>query len=84
MKPEVSKHGSDPESPDNSQRTSHGWVQSFWAQLNRAAQSQMTCERRLAIVAGASHLFEEPGALERVAALASEWFVEYLVVETAS
>ncbi|HXT04980.1 MAG TPA: hypothetical protein VN760_12415, partial [Casimicrobiaceae bacterium] len=52
--------------------------------LNRRALSAMACEKRLDIVPGASHLFEEPGALERVAALASEWFVEYLVVETAS
>lgn len=48
--------------------------------LNRTASAHMTCERRLAVVPGASHLFEEPGALEQVAALASEWFVEYLVV----
>ena len=52
--------------------------------LNRRALSVMACEKRLDIVPGATHLFEEPGALERVAALASEWFVEYLVVETAS
>lgn len=52
--------------------------------LNRRALSMMACEKRLDIVPGASHLFEEPGALERVAALASEWFIEYLVVETAS
>ena len=48
--------------------------------LNRTASAHMTCERRLAVVPGASHLFEEPGALEHVATLASEWFVEYLVV----
>jgi predicted alpha/beta-hydrolase family hydrolase len=48
--------------------------------LNRSASAQMTCERRLAVVPGASHLFEEPGTLEQVATLASEWFVEYLVV----
>jgi putative phosphoribosyl transferase len=47
-------------------------------QLNRAAQSQMTCERRLAIVAGASHLFEEPGALEQVADLATQWLARHL------
>jgi hypothetical protein len=35
-------------------------------------------------VPGATHLFEEPGALERVAELASDWFVEYLIVEKAS
>jgi dienelactone hydrolase len=51
--------------------------------LNRQAEAQLRCERRLAIVPGASHLFEEPGALAQVAALASEWLVEYLVVESA-
>ena len=51
--------------------------------LNRTADSHLTCDRRLAIVPGASHLFEEPGALEQVAALASEWLVEYLVVRFA-
>jgi hypothetical protein len=44
----------------------------------------MACEKRLEIVPGATHLFEEPGTLERVAALAAGWFVEFLVVETAS
>ena len=38
----------------------------------------MTATVRLEIVSGASHLFEEPGALDRVAALAREWFVRYL------
>ena len=49
--------------------------------LNRKAEAHLRCERRLAIVPGASHLFEEPGTLAQVAALASEWLVEYLVVE---
>jgi len=52
-------------------------------ELNRQAEAHLRCERRLAIVPGASHLFEEPGALAQVAALASEWLVEYLVVESA-
>jgi dienelactone hydrolase len=34
--------------------------------------------KRLVIIPGATHLFEEPGALEQVAALASEWFLRYL------
>jgi pimeloyl-ACP methyl ester carboxylesterase len=51
--------------------------------LNERAQALMRCERRLAVVPGASHLFEEPGALDQVAALAAEWFVEYLVVGKA-
>jgi len=51
--------------------------------LNERAHAAMTCERRIAIVPGASHLFEEPGTLERVAELATEWLVEYLVVAAA-
>ena len=48
--------------------------------LNEQALGRMTCERRIAIVPGASHLFEEPGTLERVADLATQWLVRYLVV----
>jgi len=48
--------------------------------LNRAADARMTCERQLAIVPGASHLFEEPGTLEVVANLATQWFVRFLTV----
>ena len=47
--------------------------------LNQQALAALRCERRLEIVAGATHLFEEAGALERVAALARGWFVEHLV-----
>jgi len=47
-------------------------------ELNRQAREQLRCETRLEIVEGASHLFEEPGALERVAALARDWFVTHL------
>jgi dienelactone hydrolase len=46
--------------------------------LNRKAYAQLTCERRLAIVPGATHLFEEPGTLEEVARLAADWFVNHL------
>jgi dienelactone hydrolase len=42
--------------------------------LNRAALDRLAGEKRLEIVAGATHLFEEPGALEQVARLAAEWF----------
>ena len=42
--------------------------------LNRAAQAQLRCEIRLEIVPGATHLFEQPGALEQVARLAGRWF----------
>ncbi len=46
--------------------------------LNRAAEARMRCERRLEVIPGATHLFEEPGALERVAELAAGWFLEHL------
>ncbi|MDO9018379.1 MAG: dienelactone hydrolase family protein [Myxococcales bacterium] len=46
--------------------------------LNEAAMAAMVAPARLAIVPGASHLFEEPGALDTVAALAGRWFVEHL------
>jgi putative phosphoribosyl transferase len=44
---------------------------------NRAALHQLTCEKRLEIVPGASHLFEEPGALDAVAHLAADWFIRH-------
>jgi putative phosphoribosyl transferase len=47
-------------------------------ELNRAALAQLRVEKRLEIVPGATHLFEEPGALEQVAHLAREWFERYL------
>ena len=46
--------------------------------LNRQAITSLGGDARLEIVPGASHLFEEPGALERVARLASDWFVTHL------
>ncbi|MGW3655366.1 phosphoribosyltransferase family protein [Streptomyces sp. NPDC005151] len=46
--------------------------------LNRQAQAQLRCESRLAVVPGATHLFEEPGALAKVADLATEWFTGHL------
>ena len=52
-------------------------------ELNQRALASMKCEKRLDVVPGATHLFEEPGALEHVATLASEWLVEYLVVQSA-
>lgn len=42
--------------------------------LNQQAQQALTCENRLEVIPGATHLFEEPGALEQVAALAADWF----------
>jgi pimeloyl-ACP methyl ester carboxylesterase len=47
-------------------------------QLNQAALEQLHCEKRLVIVPGATHLFEEPGALDEVARLARDWFERYL------
>ena len=49
--------------------------------LNRAAMARMRAEVRLEIVPGATHLFEEPGALEEVARLARDWFLRYLARE---
>jgi putative phosphoribosyl transferase len=49
--------------------------------LNRQAQAQLRCPNRLAVVEGATHLFEEPGTLAEVAILASEWFAQYLAQE---
>jgi len=46
--------------------------------LNRQALDALVCEKRLEIVPGATHLFEEPGTLERVAALAVDWFLRHL------
>jgi putative phosphoribosyl transferase len=46
--------------------------------LNRQALVSLRSTKRLAIVPGATHLFEEPGALERVADLANQWFLRYL------
>ena len=47
-------------------------------ELNRAAQTRMRCINRLEIVPEATHLFEEPGALDTVARLASRWFTTHL------
>jgi hypothetical protein len=45
--------------------------------LNKAALARLAAVKRLEIVEGASHLFEERGTLERVAGLAGDWFLEY-------
>jgi len=45
--------------------------------LNEEAMEQMRCERKLVLVPGATHLFEEPGTLEEVARLAREWFANH-------
>jgi len=46
--------------------------------LNRQALAQMNCVKQLHVIPGASHLFEEPGALAEVATLARDWFAENL------
>jgi len=47
--------------------------------LNRVAYEQLQVERRLEVVPGATHLFEEPGAIEQVSRLAGDWFSSHLV-----
>ena len=50
----------------------------FVLDINRRAQQQLPSENQLEVVAGATHLFEEPGALETVADLARDWFLRHL------
>ena len=45
---------------------------------NEFAFARLTCQKELAIVPGATHLFEEPGTLESVARLATQWFTRHL------
>jgi putative phosphoribosyl transferase len=45
--------------------------------LNRAALAELRCEKQLLVVPGATHLFEEPGALATVVDLARDWFVAH-------
>lgn len=47
-------------------------------EMNRQAMSKLHCEKQLAIVPGATHLFEEKGALEQVARLARDWLISHL------
>jgi putative phosphoribosyl transferase len=46
--------------------------------MNRTAQEHLECENQLAVVPGATHLFDEPGTLERAAGLARDWFIGHL------
>jgi dienelactone hydrolase len=48
-------------------------------ELNREALANLNCIKKLEIVDGATHLFEEPGKMERVSELAADWFKKYLV-----
>ena len=50
-------------------------------ELNEMARDQMRCEVKLEIIPDATHLFEEPGALEQVAKLASDWFNAHLAAK---
>lgn len=52
-------------------------------ELNQKALSALRCDKKLEIVPGASHLFSEPGALEQVARLAADWFVQTLKAQTS-
>ena len=47
-------------------------------ELNRQAYEQLKAKKHLAVVPGATHLFEEPGALQEVARLAARWFTQNL------
>ena len=47
--------------------------------LNQRAQAELRCENGLAVVPGATHLFEEPGTLDAAAGLARDWFLSYLM-----
>jgi putative phosphoribosyl transferase len=52
--------------------------------LNEQAADRMTAERRLVIVPGATHLFEEPGAMDTVADLGGDWFMQHLATSGAA
>ena len=52
-------------------------------EINQQAQQRMRALAEIAIVPGASHLFEEPGTLEQVMQLASAWFARYLAKDVA-
>jgi len=47
-------------------------------ELNRTAYENIPAKKKLEIIPGATHLFEEPGTLEEVARLSAEWFLKYL------
>jgi len=51
-------------------------------ELNRDARRQLRCANELAVVPGATHLFEEPGALEQVARMAIDWLARHLQAES--
>jgi putative phosphoribosyl transferase len=55
-----------------------GGEDDFVIELNEQARAQMQCEVKLEIIPGATHLFEEPGALEQIAKLAGNWFRDHI------
>jgi len=56
-----------------------GGLDDIVIELNQEAYSHMHCIKHISIIPGATHLFEEPGTLETVASLASDWFKQYLI-----
>jgi pimeloyl-ACP methyl ester carboxylesterase len=50
-------------------------------EMNRSAYGKLTAPKKLSIVPGATHLFEEPGTLEQVAKLAADWFGKFLLAD---
>jgi pimeloyl-ACP methyl ester carboxylesterase len=50
--------------------------------LNQWAYARLNADKQLVIIPGATHVFEEPGALSEVARLAAEWFIRYLPPQT--
>lgn len=48
------------------------------SELNQQAYALMRCNKKLTLIPGATHLFEEPGTLEQAAGAAADWFVQYL------
>ena len=52
-------------------------------ELNQASFERMTCEKAFLVVPGATHLFEEPGALDRVSAAAAQWFSAHFATHVA-
>lgn len=55
-----------------------GGLDTLVLQLNRDAYARLACPKELTVIPGASHLFEEPGALDQVAARAGDWFARHL------
>jgi len=47
-------------------------------ELNQQAETLLNCERKLTLIPGATHLFDEPGSLQQAARCAAEWFVQHL------